>query len=196
MLCCPRDMGTEMADWLRAIKNKVTREVISRKLISGEPIDKSVTPIPRCLIEKLNAAYARCGDGESAKRKFAIGQTHRSAGRAGESAFQTFDSLEWSPEEHCMFIQVGQSKVSKVKICAMVSGANRHICFFMDMADYLATTVLATYKQDVSTFLFPGMQDAQCGAKVLSIVYMGVDKYYTHVALWYIAICYEHTTWV
>ena len=43
MLCCPRDMGTEMADWLRAIKNKVTREVISRKLISGEPIDKSVT---------------------------------------------------------------------------------------------------------------------------------------------------------
>ena len=44
MLCCPRDMGTEMADWLRAIfKNKVTREVIGRKLISGEPIDKSVT---------------------------------------------------------------------------------------------------------------------------------------------------------
>ena len=45
-------MGTEMADWLRAIKNKVTREVISRKLISGEPIDKSVTPISRCLIDQ------------------------------------------------------------------------------------------------------------------------------------------------
>ena len=88
------------------------------------------------------------------------------AGRAGESAFQTIGAMEWSAQDECVFMEVGQIKVAKPKICAMVAGANRHLCFFLDLADFLATHVLPTYKMWQATFLFSGMQDATCGTKV------------------------------
>ena len=77
---CFRDMNTDMAQWLRGIKNKVTRVVVERKLVSGEPLDKSCTPIWRVHVKALNRSYAKVDGVEAALRKFAIGQTHRSAG--------------------------------------------------------------------------------------------------------------------
>ena len=162
----PSDAGTDAAQWLRGIINKITRVVVERKVHSGQPLDNSVTPVSRCHIMEINKAYAKADGIEAATRKFAIGQTYRSAGRAGESAFQTIDAMEWSQEDTCVFMEVGQMKTAKVKISAMVAGACRHLCFFLDMADYLATHVLPTHKAWEATFIFPGMQDSECGRKV------------------------------
>eukprot|EP00967_Tisochrysis_lutea_P077579 scaffold105411_cov33-Tisochrysis_lutea.AAC.1 len=49
----------------------------------------------------------------------------------------TWDGMEWDPFFDCVFAEIPQSKTSKVKEIALVAGADRQSCFFVDLGDYL-----------------------------------------------------------
>jgi hypothetical protein len=72
-------------------------------------------------------------------RKMAIFTLWAVCGRASECAWLTFDSMRWDPHFKCVFMELQQSKPSRVKTAVFVAGSSRHCCWFLAFGDYLAT---------------------------------------------------------
>ena len=84
----------------------------------------------------MNKALSLEGSAESAARKLALDQLFSSAGRTSETAWLTWGVLVWDPFFTCVFAEVAQSKVHKIKLIAYVAGANRHRCWFVSMVGF------------------------------------------------------------
>ena len=69
-----------------------------------------------------------------------------------------WSSLDWDIEFTGVFTEIKQSKTHKSKIIAYVAGANRHLCFFLNTADYLATRTLPIYDPAATDWLIPELQ--------------------------------------
>lgn len=73
-------------------------------------------------MKRVNAALACASTIESATRRLGLSTLWHAAGRSSETACITWDVLEWDEEFSCVFVEVAQSKTSKVKIIALTAG--------------------------------------------------------------------------
>lgn len=137
LTCLDTSSCTDAARWYNGMKKNVQRELFARAMDAGEDLDQSATPLYRQHLLAVNAAYSREGSAEAAMRKFALQLLKQAAGRSKEISWMTWEGLEWDIEFHCLFAEVPQPKVSKVKLCALPCGRTRHQCIYADLADFL-----------------------------------------------------------
>ena len=72
----------------------------------------------------LNPAHILTHPTQARKRKFAVQTAKAIAGRSSETAYLTYHSLQYQSYFNCLFGEVPQVKVGKVKYFALV----RHTC--------------------------------------------------------------------
>ena len=70
---------------------------------------------------------------QSAKRAFEILTLWDCAGRAAETSHLIYAALKFNLHYQCTFIDVPQSKVSKLKKIAFVAGARRQCCWYLHL---------------------------------------------------------------
>ena len=79
----------------------------------GDELDQSAMPLYlNEHIKVIIRAYSLAGTPEAAIRKFALNSLAQAAGRAGEEAWVSFDSLAWDPFYKMVLATVLQSKVT------------------------------------------------------------------------------------
>ena len=78
-----------------------------------------------------------------------------SVGRAGEIAATPWEGLEWDPELGAVYVEIRQSKTSKLKIIAFTAGYSRASCWFLTLADYLNQVRPANWAQAEDAYVFP-----------------------------------------
>jgi hypothetical protein len=67
--------------------------------------------------------------------------------------------LQWDYHFKCVFIEVYQSKTSKMKLISFIVGRDRHSCWFLAYADYMiGATSNAIYSPDEPAWLIPELQ--------------------------------------
>ena len=89
-------------------------------------------------------------------RRLVILSTWLACGRASECAFLSWEGLCWDPFFRCVFIEVPQSKTSKVKVVPFMAGKNRYVDWYLQFADFLAVGPKDVY-DDGSPFIFPNL---------------------------------------
>ena len=88
-------------------------------------------------------------------------------GRSGEIGWSNWDGVEWDILFEACFMEVYQAKTSKMKLICLCCGADRHSCWFLDMADYIASNPIPVYHATQPAWLFPSLQGiASPGKKV------------------------------
>lgn len=116
-------------------------------------------PIGLKLMKLVSAAYMRAGAdklaAQAATRNFALDCLFKAAGRSSETACCLWDSLEWDFENECVFIEIVESKKSKLKLIAYVAGADRHADWFIKLGDYLVLHEPPIYNSDEPVWLVP-----------------------------------------
>ena len=89
----------------------------------------------------------------------AITLLRRAAGRSSEVAWVTWDGIKWDPLFQTPIIEIAQTKVSKMKLIALVAGRDRHSDFLLNMADFLVRNGTGPpYLADSPAWLFPDLQ--------------------------------------
>ena len=145
--CLDKDAKTDSAIWLKGIKTSMRRKCVQRDKNLGFSMDNSAEPLyGTAHIIPMMRAYGRAGNTvptEAARRKLAIICGWQSAGRAGECAWITLDSMVWDPYFGQLFAEELQQKTSKMKLVGFAAGATRHQCFFLHFGDYLASAPLS-----------------------------------------------------
>lgn len=67
--------------------------------------------------------------------------------------------LQWDCHFKCVFVEVFQSKTSKMKLMAFIVGRDRHSCWFLAFADYMiGTTSNPIYSPDEPAWLISELQ--------------------------------------
>ena len=100
---------------------------------------------------------------QAAKRKLALTTTWRTAGRSSEAVTLTIDQLEWEDEFGAAYAEVAQTKVSKMKLIALVAGRHRHCCWLLDFADYLTIVERENYDPEQPAWIFPELARVKQG---------------------------------
>ena len=98
-------------------------------------------------------AYMRAGSSqklakEAAQRNFSLDCLFKAGGRSSETACCIYDSLEWDFENEGVFIEIIDSKKSKVKLIAYVAGADRESDWFVKCGHYLTLQKPPLYNTD------------------------------------------------
>ena len=55
-----------------------------------------------------------------------------------QMSYVTWDGMEWDEEFQCVFVEVYQIKVCKMKLICFVAGIDRFCCWFLAFGDYLS----------------------------------------------------------
>ena len=152
---CGRRSQSEHAHWLRQVKNTVVRAIIQRQIASGEPLDKSCSPLYLVHVMAMNEVFSKEGSADSAMKKCAIGTVWRTYARSSEPSHVTLDNLEWCDHFQLLEGAIAMSKSSKFKLVGIGAGAHRHCCGITDLADYFATMTFPTYDADLPAYVFP-----------------------------------------
>ena len=92
---------------------------------------------------------------QAARRALAVLCLWLAAGRAGETAWLSFEGISWDAFFKCPFVEVAQSKPSKLKLVPFMAGANSLICFFAHLGIFLAVHGVRSYDDCAPPFLFP-----------------------------------------
>ena len=124
-------------------------------------------PIYLKVIKLCLLALAVSGSVEAPTRKLAIWTLWASVGRSSETSTVTWDGLEWDEEMQGVFVEIIQSKVGRIKLIVFVAGADRHSCFFLHLADYMASRRPPVYNSDKPAWLIPELHDTSTPAKKL-----------------------------
>jgi hypothetical protein len=135
--CLDPGSKTEHAQWFAGLKRNAWRLTAKRTKEKGGVVDKSETPLYLHHVQLMNRAYAQEGSAESAKRSFAVTCLWSGAVRSGEVGCLCWESMVWDSLNLCVFVEWFQHKTSKAKTVAFLAGANRDICWFLRLADYL-----------------------------------------------------------
>ena len=77
--------------------------------------------------------------------------------------------MEWDPEFEAVFTEVLQSKVGRFKLIAFVAGADRHMCFFLALADYMISRPPPIYNSDTPAWLIPELHVTSTPAQKLGL---------------------------
>ena len=78
-------------------------------------------------------------------------------GRSGEIAATPWEGLEWDPELRAVYVEIRQSKVSKLKIIAFTCGSKRTNCWFLTLGDYLHSVRPANWTEAEDAYVFPDL---------------------------------------
>ena len=109
--------------------------------------------------EKMSEQLALKGTAEAAFTKLALKTLWFSAGRSNEPAYLTWDALEWEYDFEALASGSVQMKVAKVKSFMVVSGKNRHMDWFLDLADHLILQQLPLqWSDDSPNWMLPSLQ--------------------------------------
>ena len=95
-------------------------------------------PVYPCHLALIIAAYAKVGTAEAATRSFSLDSLGKAAGRSAEVSWTTYDGLSWDSHFQMVFVEIMDSKNSKVKLIPYAAGKTRHHCWYLHLADYLA----------------------------------------------------------
>ena len=172
--CTEPNSASADARWYKGLKKNIWRTLFQRAVKAGEALDKSNVPIFLEHVKKICGHFAKTASSESeelqhALRKFVIKSLHMAAGRTAEISWLHLLGLKWCVHFQCVFCEIPQTKTSKVKIIAFVAGNDRHACWFLDLADYLATGALRAglertrSEQDYVMWLFPALRKQNPG---------------------------------
>ena len=114
-------------EWFKDMKRQMTRQIAQRMMRYGEAFDNSATEIFLEEIRALSRGLARADGLEAAERKLAIKTLWRAAGRAGEPAAITLNSMRWNSLHDAATVESPQSKPSKMKHIVFIAGADRYV---------------------------------------------------------------------
>jgi len=112
----------------------------------------------------VNTAFAKAGTLEASVRRFALQLLLNACGRSSETACCTWDSIDYDHGMDAAYISIAQSKSAKVKLIALVAGADRSRCVLLALGDYLAMSPTAVYKADEPAWLIPQLQVKRPGS--------------------------------
>ena len=115
-------------------------------------------------------AFSRCGTLEASQRRLALLTLWRAAGRSGEVGNVSYERLRYDTFFQCVVLQCMQTKVHKMKLVPLIIGFCRLSCWVLAWVDELILNDKMVYDPDHACWLLPGVQGAQSGTKMSSIV--------------------------
>lgn len=167
-MCLEKGAGSAAGKWKLGVKANIERITFERAKAAGEQLDGSAEPIYLEHVEQMVASYARKGSAEGSSRKLALLMLWQAARRSCEVAWSTHDSLRWDVEFKSLFIEILQSKTSKMKLVAFVSGANRHADLFLALGDHLTMPPeVPVYDPDAPSWILPVLQGTSSPAHAI-----------------------------
>ena len=135
--CLDIKSNTEAGQWLRGMKNNIKRITFKRAKEDGTAADKGKVPAYLLHILMMAEAWSKMGQPADAERKFQLICLWLAAGRSSETAWLSFDAMDWDPLLMCVFADLPQDKVGEVKLVAFVAGASAGCCFYTALGDDL-----------------------------------------------------------
>ena len=168
--CLDPKISSDSGAWLGGLIKNMKRSGFTLKVDSGQPLEKGAKKVGRTQVAAMSQQLARQGTAEAAKRKLGLKTLWMTAGRTGETAGMANDTLDWDFDAGCTEADVGQLKTSKLKLIALVSGANRHLDFYLDLGDYWTLQQQKpVYSPEDPTWLMPELQSASSPNNLLNV---------------------------
>ena len=156
LTCLLPKAQTPSAHWYKRVRVNIHTTVTTRAAKNGEELDHSASPVTVEHLSLVSRAYALNGSEEAAERKMAISTLRSAAGRASEAGLVNWDGMEYDLGFDCPFQEFLQLKTGKVKRVPFLPGKTRHLCWYLDTADYLiGQRNRESYSPDEPAFLFP-----------------------------------------
>jgi len=160
--CLEIRSNTDAALWLRGMKKNVKRVTFERAKEEGMSTDKSKVPVYLHHIQKMAAAWSEKGGAVDAVRKFQVLCLWLAAGRSSETAWMSWDSMDYDTNFCCLFAEMPQSEISDYKSVCYMAGACAESCFFTCMGDDLALNGHGRlYVDELGAWVFPELQQAK-----------------------------------
>ena len=162
--------------WWQGLKANLTRLMMQHEIEdAGSVIDNSAVPL---YYEHINAAtnhLAGQRGADAIARRATILLTWQASGRTGEATFVQWAGMSWDSHMGCVFAKVPQTKVSKIKLCALCCAFDRNMCWLKAMGDMFATTQRENTRLDLgvmsAAWVLPHLHEvAAPGAKVSSYI--------------------------
>jgi hypothetical protein len=99
---------------------------------------------------------------------FSIESGWRASGRACESGWINLNGMSWDPFHETPWIDIMQTKTSKLKKIPFPAGADRQCCWFLKFGDYMTLKGKQfLHKPGEAMFLFPELQSVKSAGKKL-----------------------------
>ena len=177
--CTDKGSNGEPSVWLQGLRRRVHDKLFNYAIEEGSPLDQSPTPITRQDIVKILTAYCKEGSKEAMTRRFALLTLWIAAGRSTETSWASWEKLLWNSEAHCGCLQWPQTKTGKMKVVALLPGFSRFLCWFLGLADYLATRSVFTGNDGDNAFMgwmIPELQLTRSPTTMLTGFLRGVIK--------------------
>ena len=128
---------TDPAIWMRGLRLKLHREIYSRSVKQGKPMDMSALPVYLKTIIACVKQLSLEGSDEAALIKFVLLTVIHTGARSAEAANIILDSMRFDPEFTSVVGELPQMKTSKPKIFAIQAGIDSYHCWLLAFADFL-----------------------------------------------------------
>ena len=149
----------------------MNRESFQADIFGPDRMDHTPNEIFSQHIVAMVEALSKVDTPEAAERKLAIQTVWRTAGRAGEPAFLSFEGLQWNLLHGAPCFECPQSKPSKLKFVPLVAGATRHEDWTLQFGDDLVLQRgRMMYDSAVKTWLLQFLQGDGASTKMSNIM--------------------------
>jgi hypothetical protein len=112
-------------------------------------------------IFEMAEAWSKMGEPEDALNKFQMICLWLAAGRSSETAWLSWDAMDFDVHYKCVIAELPQSKVSELKLVAFMAGSTADSCFFVAVGDDMVMNggrPSALYSSSSTPWVFPELQ--------------------------------------
>ena len=139
--CLDVKSNSKSALWFQGVKKNITRYLFTESGKTGDTIDHSVSPVYGLNVFAANEALTRHGfTFENCLRKLTLTCLRQTAGRASELGWLHLETFDFDIFYDQVFCELPESKPSKMKLCAFVTGFKPEFCFLQYLVIYWLMT--------------------------------------------------------
>ena len=165
--CLDTKISSEAGGWLAGLKKNMKTLGLAKLARDAQELDKSAKAIGCQHMQHISQALARMATPAAAMRKMGLKTLYYTCGRSGETRCISLEGLDWDWDAECLAADVSEFKVGKAKLIAIVAGANRHLDWFLDYADYLVLQQSKpVFTDDERAWLMHELHQTECSAEV------------------------------
>ena len=158
------DRSDDARNWLKGAIRQVNVQKFKEATANGDTMSAQAPPIYNSHRREIAKQLRLKGTAESIKRALVFQMNGVAAGRPGEVATMSVDSMTWDPLLLCVVTTWPQIKTHKNKLIAISAGADRLICPIMAFATAYA---MGIFKDHVFEFTQRTRDRSLCSVDLL-----------------------------
>jgi hypothetical protein len=164
------DRKDDARNWLKGAIRQVNVQKFKEATANGDTMSAQAPPIYNSHRREIAKQLRLRGTAESIRRALVFQINGVAAGRPGEVATMSVDSMTWDPLLLCVVATWPQIKTHKNKLIAISAGADRLICPLLAFATAYAMGIFEdhVFDEDGLNYVFPELADGPSVSTVIS----------------------------